>query len=194
MPNDDEDVLALEVEELELLAELQARDQDLTAGLVPAGVQRSLYPHELRARTNFAALELELDTAEATIAERLAADREAFLKLLEDDLGAQDDAGALVDRIVALDGPVGLQDVTGAKALVTSAVRFYKGVLTELAMASAGRARSEAAAQGEVLTAAKPKLTAEDRAGIDRQALRLAQGPLVDVVRALREQAFAEVR
>lgn len=194
MPNDDEDVLALEVEELELLAELQARDHDLTAGLVPEGIQRSLYAHELQARTNFAAMELELDTAEATITARLAADRASFLGLLEDDLELQDDAGAVVDRIVALDGPVGLQDVKGAKPLVADATKFYRGVLTELAMASAGRARAEAAGQGVALPRTKPRLTAEDRAGIDRQALRLAQGPLVDVVRALREQAFAEVR
>lgn len=182
----------LELEELELETELRARRADLAEGLVPEGVVRSLYEHELLSRANFAAIEAELDTAAATIESRLVQDRGTFLELLEADLSEQTDAVAVLKRISAIDGPAGIVSVAGAKELVANATRFHAGVLYELALTGANRVRQEAAAQGETVPKTPIKLAPETRAALDAQALRLAQGPLVDVVRAIRERAYVE--
>lgn len=192
MTDRSKELTELELEELELTVELRARQADLAEGLVPGGMTRALFDHELASRTNFASLEAELDTAAETIRNRLVMDRQAFLELLETDLARTPDAAGVVDRITAIDGPAGVLNVAGAKGLVFAATKFHKGVLTDLAMAGATRVRTEATAQGVTVPTAKPKLTPEDRSAIDRQATRLAQGPLVDLVRALREQAFVE--
>lgn len=187
-----EEVLELQVEELEIQTELESRRLDRLAGIVPEGITRALFPHELAARTNFAALEGDLEASAAAIESRLVLDRGAFLRLLGDDLAGQESPEALVDRIVAVDGPAGVLDVKGAKALVKDAVAYYRGILEAEALAQATRVRQEAAAQGVAVPSSALKLDPETRSAIDRQALRLAQGPLVDLVRALRERAFLE--
>lgn len=188
----DEELLALEVEELELVTELKAREVDLSEGLVPQGMVRALYPHEIDAKVNFAVMEAELDSAAGVIENRLIMDRDAFIDLLEDDLAQTESADALIKRLTAIDGPAGVLDVKGAKKLVTEATAYHRGVLTELAMASATRVRQEAVAQGVTVPKSPIRLDPETKSSVERHAVRLAQGPLVDAVRTLRERAFLE--
>lgn len=181
-----------EVELLELEAELAARQEDIAAGRIPATAWRSLFPHELVARTNFAEIAAALDQAGLDIEVRLRLDRDAFLELLEVDLATQPDPPALLARLQAIDGPAGIVSVAGARKLLREAEGHHRGVLQALARGSARRVHEEAAGQGVATAAEQVTLDEDAKVAIDAQATRLAQGPLIDLVRSLRERAFLE--
>lgn len=186
----DVELLSADLELLEIENEVLERRADRSSGMVPEDATRARFPHEIAARVNYAAMDTERKDVEQAISRVLVDVRARFLELLAADLGDRTDA-EIIKRLAALDGPVGYIGVIGARELVRDTSRKLRAALLDLAKVSAERVRAEADAQG-VPKAGRPRvnLDAAKRAEIDRQAERLAQGPIVDLVRNLRERAY----
>jgi hypothetical protein len=178
----------LEVEALEIATELRLRQADLAEGRVPTGMTRALFPHELAAQTNFAAIEQELDELVEVITRRLEQDRALYLTMLEADLRARKSTADVGLRILELDGASGWMGVQGGGDLELDAIDAHRNTLIAGAEAGMDRVRAEAKAQG-VRVAARPKLSTDDLEKIDVHAKRLASAPNVDLIRAVREEA-----
>jgi hypothetical protein len=184
-------LLAAEVEVLELEVELETRRRDRLAGVAPPGARRALFAHEIRAETNFAAVEAELDDAVRRHLARLRADRARYLELLLADLRQRGSADAIADRLLQLDGPTPGPPVPGVAGLVRQAEKFHLGAARATREAAAARVRAEAVAQGVDVPADPPKRSEVDEAALKVHARRLATGPIADLNRALREHIFA---
>lgn len=185
----DDEVLAAEVELAEATVDALEGRVLLAAGILPGDAARGLFPHEIAARTRFALLAADLDEIAAVTTRRLEDDREGFLELLRADLHGRADLGEVRDRLMALDGPEGLMAIKGVEALVQTATQVHRGNLIDAAERARDRVRDEAADQGVELPPV-PKLSKATVATLEAQALRLAQGPHVDLIRSLRERAM----
>lgn len=161
--------------------------EDVAAGRVPSWARRGLFAHELTARVSFAALDRYQSGTVDVITDRLVTDRTVFLDLLADDLDTTPD---VVARLLDLDGRVGLDSIAGAADLFDTGTADFELLLRRHALNAGAVAAQEALAQGVALTAptALPNAAAEQ---VRQLAGRLATGPHVDVVRALREFAVA---
>lgn len=185
---DDLDDLALEVETAELAAELASRAEDLAAGLVPPGVTRALFPHELAARTNFAGIATALADTTEQLTGRLEAGRRRLLDLVTQDLAAHPDVTSAVRRLADLRAN-GIHQVAGAGDVLDALRTEVEDALATHAMTAAERAHAEAVAQG---VAVPPPSTVApevfDR--IDEAARRLTVGPAADLVANLEREAW----
>lgn len=180
------DPVALEVERVELLAELDARQADQAAGLAPVWARRSLFPHELAAQVSFAELADDVDRAGQAIARRLGDDRAAMTLLLDGYVG--DAANVTVARIrLNLLLERGILTLPGAGQIVDAAERALAAELSRLAVQGAARVVAEAEAQGVTLTpaAVDPAATAT----LEATARRLAVAPHVELIQALQIEA-----
>lgn len=200
MHGHDHDAFALEVEAAELEAQIAARRADLAAGIVPPGVHRALYPHELAARTDFAGIIDDTSAAAVVIVQRLQEDREKFLELLAADLAAAAatnrptaPTARIAERLLDIAGPDGLSTIDGADALIAEAARVHRGHLDAALRTAARRLDQEARAQGAAITEAlKLDPAAEDHLML--AARRLAEAPHADVTRALAARVLVEPR
>jgi hypothetical protein len=182
--------LLAEIEVAELAVDVALREQDLTAGLVPDDVTRALFPHEITAGTNFAALEADVTAAANRVAAQLAADRAAFLALLEQDLRNVATGVAVAHRVFDLDGVVGLGGVAGFTDLAAASLAKHLATLEAAVRTAIGRVRAEAAAQGVPVEGVAVKVASDTAGRVDLAARRLAVAPHVDVIRAAREHAY----
>lgn len=182
-PVDELDRQVLEAEAGIARAALQ---EDMAAGLLPPGATRGLHPHELAARVSFAAIAIGEEAASQGIAQRLIDDRAAFLDLLVADLAAQPSGRAVVDRLLALE-TAGIVQVGGVGDLVGATATAVQAALLAHADLAAQMAASEAALQGVDIGPALLDVAA--LAQIEQLSQRLAVGPHVDLVRALRDVA-----
>ncbi len=187
-----------ECDAIDATIEKALRSAHLSAGLIPSDAHRSLFPWELDAHTNFAGIDDDVKAGAAHIAHQLAAQRAQFTRLLVGDLQATAaQAGpvspdvAVAQRVIAIDALLGLQAVSGSQELFAGAEADLRQILHGVADAGGQRLYGEAAAQGVTVNRDQPlPLTAEQQARIELAARRLATGPQVDLVRALREAAW----
>lgn len=171
--------------ELELLeAEAVLLALAVEAGIVPERASRPPFAHELDARVNFAALELEVDTTAGRLASRLGAARARILSELEDDLlglaHRTDPHRAIIDHLTDLRDPTRRQTL-GART-TGALVDELRPELEAAAIAGHARALSEAVAQGiPVAGVAALDLDALEEE-LDRSAIRLGRRPLERVI------------
>lgn len=180
-----------------LAADIEVRRADLASGLVPPDATRALFPHEVAAGTDFAAIEQSVDRTAGELAKHMDADRAAFIALLEADLAAvASNPGvlpvdvAVAQRLMDLGSTLGISAIPGVSALVTAAEARYRDVLAEAATQGGQRAHQEAAHQGVPLAGSRLKLTGLDEYRIDLMARRLAQAPHADVLAAAADDAY----
>jgi hypothetical protein len=178
-------------------ADVELRRTDLASGLVPAGVTRPMFPHEVYAGTDFAGIEAGVDTVAGDIAKRLETDRAAFIALLEADLAAvAANPGmlpadvAVAQRLLQLDNVLGISSIAGVGALIAEAEARYRATLGQAALNGGARVHTEAAHQGVDVTDARVKLGGLDEYRLDLVAQRLAQAPHADVLAAAADSAY----
>lgn len=186
--------LAAEVAELDDVAALEAlvaaARRTRMAATAPFEARRQLFPHERAAGTDFARLDAGVRATARAIADRLGEDRLAFLELLGDDLEGRSPA-EVVDRLLDIDGPLGLADVDGVADLLEAAELYHRQLLAVAFDDGAEQVYAEALAQGiDPAAGGIPDPALGDRQ-LGQSARRLASGPLVDLVRILREAAVA---
>lgn len=184
------DTFLAEVDVAEATIELEARRQQVRRRIIPPDARRSALEHELAAETRFADLADDRARASEAIARRLADDRDAMLELIEADLAKLPTREATVARLLELEA-AGIAAIPGADALIASSTEAVAAILTETFTQAAERVAEEAARQGVRFT--PPGLTADDEGDLLAQATRLAQGPHLDLVKALRERIMANV-
>lgn len=192
--------LAAAIEQAELEAAITARRHDLAQGLVPNGVHRALYRHELAARTSFAGIADDTVTIAAAIARQLAEDRGRFIDLVAADLAihaAQATPTApttrVAERALDLAGPDGLTAIPGVDTLLAESARTYRGLLERGLQTAARRLAGEAEQQGVTIgDTLKLDPAIEDQLAL--VARRLAEAPQADVARALAVQALVGPR
>lgn len=195
--SDEEEVLALEVEELELLAELGSLRADIDAGLIPPDARRPLFPHEILARTNFAALEGDLNRAAEEVQRLLLEFRDEDLTALEGLLRAALERGG-ADPRARLGGLVRAADdavmrglgLAGGKVDIPGRTERMAGVLRGSAEAGIVRVRAEALAQG-VKVGDVPRLTPNAEENIRAQARRVAFASHNKLSQAARDRVYA---
>ena len=185
-----------------LAAEIEARRADQASGVVPPDVRRSLYPHEITARTNFAEIEGEVDAEAQRVAQRIATDRAAFLALLVEDLhraatrpGPQPANTQIALRLAEVAGIDGLAAVPGATDLLAEAEAAHLTRLERTVRGAVDRLVAEARAQGvavDVSLVAKLDPDAQDHLLL--LARRLAVAPQLDLAVALRDRVIVEAR
>lgn len=163
--------------------------------MVPHDVTRALFPWETS--TNFAAIELGIDSAAAALAVQLHDDRARMIDLLAADLAAagrnpgdMPPAVAIAYRVLALNSELGLDAIPGAAALLADAEARYRGTLAASAAAGGQQVAGEAAAQGVDLGMVKVKLGRLDEYRLDLAARRLSQQPQADVLKAAADLAY----
>lgn len=194
------DRLAADLEAAELDQRITAMQADVDAGLVPEGVRRPLFAHELQARTNFAGLENQVAREVDYLLRRAKADRARILALLDRDLratalrpGPASPLQRVALRLFDLAGPGGLLQMAGAADLLDEAERYHRGRLEVAAGVAARRVVQEAIAQRLPVAAnLLPKLDQLQADQLDLLARRIAQAPHVDLLRALRDQVVLE--
>lgn len=187
MPAGADPLLDLEVERLELLAELRARGEDVAGGLAPVWARRSLYPHELRARVSFAAIADAVDVAASGIGRRLAEDRARMLAAMTSWLADAPNAAVIAGRLADVQTR-GLGLIPGAAGIIDAADRAFVDELDRLARQGAARAAAEAIAQG-VDVAGGFVLDEAAAAHLQAAARRLAVAPHQELVAALQAEA-----
>lgn len=172
-----------------LSADVELMQADLQSGMVPDGVTRPLFTHELH--TDFAAIETGVDQTSGELARLMQADRQAFINLLAADLantarnpGSDPVDVAVAARLLQLHAYLGIAAVAGATALVSQAEQRYRQLLEQAAVAGAQRAVDEAARMGVDVAGVKVKLDPLDEYRLDLAARRLAQTPQTDVLDA----------
>lgn len=181
---------------------IRAMHSDLAAGVVPQGMHRPLFVHEIAARTNFAGIEGDLTAEADVLAGRLSQSRARFIELVTAELERQvaiQSPTAPIQRIAQLifdaDGPDGLRAIGGAAELLDEDARWHRGRLSVAAEKGFRTVLAEAAAQAfPVPEGLALKLDAEAADHLDLAARRLAQAPQVDVLTALRERIYVEPR
>jgi hypothetical protein len=178
-----------------LAAETELMEADLASGMVPDGVTRPLYSHEVH--TDFAGLEADVDRLAGELARLLEADRAKFIDLLAADLAAvarnpgPDPVDvAVAARLLQLHATLGIAAVAGATALVEQAEIRYRQLLAQAAQAGAARVVAEAARMGVDTASVAPKLPGLDEYRIDLAARRLALSPHTDVLDAAAAAAY----
>lgn len=171
-------------------AELDAIAEDQAAGLVPAGVRRALHPHELMARTNFAALEASVDDLGRRLLERIEAARAAIFAIVRAHLEAQADGPTARRRLAAL-RLEGIDGLPGVRDAVDAAVADAAGILTEAHNRGAARAAQEAVAQGATAVV-PPSITPAPGtiARLEEAAYRAVVRPVADLIGVLAEEAY----
>lgn len=180
-------MLVAEVERIELAAELQARAADVAGGLAPVWARRSLFPHEIAARTSFAAMADRIDIAASNVGRRLAQDRQQMTALIGDWLADAPNAAVVAARLSQLQAR-GILTVPGAGQVIDATERALRAELERLALSGASAAVSEALSQG-VEIGAPVALDEVARAQIDEAARRLAVAPHVELVQAMQLEA-----
>lgn len=184
-----DDHQADELELAEIEHQLLCLEKDISDGRAPRWARRALYPHELTARTNFAAIVDEVNAVAIQLLVMLGDHRARFLALLRADLAALGSVDAVVARIQAAQA-LGINSVPGATELIAKSVAQTRPLLERLLETSATRLRQEAAAQG-VDIAGVTALSTRTAEQIERQARRLAVLPQADGLRAVAEKAVA---
>ena len=181
--------LALAYAELTVAqVDLLAHGRDLMAG-APPEAWRPLYPHERRARVDFAGIDTDLEVSRRRTIRRLTEERRKFANLLEADLNRARDVRVRVADLATR----GLFDLTGAEEDLFEPARLrHLGDLEEVARQAAQRVLDEAAAQGipRSVLALGEDLDADLASRLDLQARRLASGPHADALRAAAEESL----
>ena len=178
-----------------LAADTELMAADVASGMVPDGVTRPLFTHELH--TDFAAIEADVDAVAGDVARQLQADRQAFIDLLAADLvqvaanpGPSPVDVAVAARLLQLHATLGIAAVAGATALVEAATVRYRQALAAAALAGAARVVAEAARMGVDTSGLRPKLDGLDEYRLDLAASRLALSPHTDVLDAAAAAAY----
>jgi hypothetical protein len=191
--------LAEEARAAALAAELSMMADDIDAGRLPPDANRSLYGWEIQAQTNFAGIADDQARFAAAVAARLQAARAGLLELLEADLAATaEQAGpvpprvAVLNRLLALDGLLGLQALSGASTLVDTTATDLRTILGAAAAAGFSRLLDEAERQGVDVASRAVKLGGEAEFRLDATTGRLAVEPHGDLLEALLRQGFME--
>lgn len=191
--------LSAEVEVAELEAEIALRRSQLASGSLPPQARRSLFPWEVAAQTNFAAIDDEAGASADQIAERLAAARVEMLRLLEADLaatagrpGPQPARVAVLLRLLHLNGMLGLQAVDGASQAVAATTAEVRAALGSAAAAGFARLLDEAKRQGIAVESRPVKLTGETEWRLDVLSEQLATAPQVDLLTAIIREALTK--
>lgn len=172
-----------------LSADVELMEVDLQSGMVPSGVTRPLYSHEVH--TDFAGIEADVDQVAGELVRLMQQDRAAFIDLLAADLantarspGRDPVDVAVAARLLQLHAYLGIAAIAGATALVQAAEQRYRDVLAQAAAAGADRAVDEAGRMGADTTGVRAKLDPLDEYRLDLAARRLAQTPQTDVLDA----------
>jgi hypothetical protein len=177
------------VEAAELTAELEARREDLLAGIVPAGMPRALFPAELAARTNFAAMDAAGAQLQADLTNVLSRQRARILEQLHADIAAQPDVTTAYRRLVGL-RTLGLTNVAGVADTIEATRAEAEELLFTHALDAAERLRQEAIAQGREV-GQFAELDIDTIIRLDDTATRLAQGPPADLLRTVTDDVAA---
>lgn len=176
----------LELAELDFALSCLARDVE--EGRAPRWARRGLFPHEIAARTNFAGIADDVNSAALAITTKLGDQRAKFFALLRADLAALGSVDAVVARLQAAQA-LGINSIPGATDLITASMVQTRPLLENLLATAADRIRAEATAQG-VDIATVNALSERAAENLARQARRLAVLPHADGLRAVAERAI----
>lgn len=182
------EALEAEVAALEAMADVAMFGAALAAGAIPPDARRPPFPHEVDARTDFAALDRAVSAGGELVADVLRQLRSDGLEAVADGLRGLGSAEAATERLLAIEPA---SDPTLA-ALLAEARSAVVARLVALYDQGRGQVVAEARKQGVSLDRGPTALAVGDAdalAQLDQMARRSTLESLASALRALRDKA-----